>query len=568
MPFDLQITSVEPQPRDDKRRAQGSTLRGQRGAVQTALGRLESAFGQPFLLVDVGAGEICSAGGAGIAWDVAARMPLLAAVTERGAPEIVEHESPLSMLAVPFIGLEPGASLAAIGVFLTMAIESEAEIASAARVFGVDAGRALAWARQAESWTPNALVRLAQATLDNMVQRSQLAYLEREITEAVAHARDTYAELGLLHRLSRRLTLSDDDGQLWRRAVQWLAESVPAQCLAIVPRRRADSERDAVFGVAAVSEVIHGQCPLPPSELTDMVERFGSSAHRPLLLNRFHTSALTWSYPTVREVACTPIVDGANIEAWLLAINHTGESAGGVCEFGSAEVRLLESVSTILGVHRSNAGLFHRQADLFGSAVRALITAIDAKDRYTHGHSERVARVSVCLAEQLHLTRDEINTIYLGGLLHDIGKIGVDDHVLNKPGPLTPEEFEHIKQHPQLGYDILHGVRQLEKILPIVLHHHEAWDGSGYPHGLHGDETPLLARVAAVADAFDAMSSDRPYRRGMPDEKLDAVFHDGAGRQWDPQVVDAFFSVRDRVRQAARDAAFDAIPLDPLSWVN
>jgi putative nucleotidyltransferase with HDIG domain len=251
-----------------------------------------------------------------------------------------------------------------------------------------------------------------------------------------------------------------------------------------------------------------------------------------------------------------------------LAINHNGAANGGVCEFGSAEVRLLESVSTILGVHRSNTGLFHRQADLFGAAVRALISAIDAKDNYTHGHSERVARVSMCLAERLHLPKAEVNTIYLGGLLHDIGKIGVDDAVLNKPGPLTPEEFDKIKQHPQLGYDILCGVRQLDRILPIVLHHHEAWDGSGYPHGLKSDETPLLARVTAVADAFDAMSSDRPYRRGMPDEKLDAIFREGAGRQWDPMVIDAFFDVRDEVRQAARDAAFSTVPLDAMSWVD
>jgi response regulator RpfG family c-di-GMP phosphodiesterase len=111
-------------------------------------------------------------------------------------------------------------------------------------------------------------------------------------------------------------------------------------------------------------------------------------------------------------------------------------------------------------------------------------------------------------------------------------------------------------------------VRQLERILPIVLHHHEAWDGSGYPHGLAREETPMLARVAAVADAFDAMSSDRPYRRGMPDAKLDAIFREGAGRQWDPTVIDAFFTARDQVREAVRDAAFATVPLDALSWVD
>jgi putative nucleotidyltransferase with HDIG domain len=200
--------------------------------------------------------------------------------------------------------------------------------------------------------------------------------------------------------------------------------------------------------------------------------------------------------------------------------------------------------------------------------VRALTSAIDAKDPYTHGHSERVARVAVCIGEEMGLDKEQLDTIYLGGLLHDIGKIGIDDQVLNKPGALTPEEYEHIKKHPQLGYDILRGVRQLQKILPIVLHHHESWDGTGYPHGLTGESTPLVARIAAVADAFDAMSSDRPYRQGMEDEKLDAILRDGAGKQWDPAVVDAFFACREKIRQAAADDTIGAVGLDPLQWVH
>jgi putative nucleotidyltransferase with HDIG domain len=564
MPLTSTLSSVA-----DDTPASAATLRGERGVLPRALKRLETAFAQPFVLLDAQSGELQISRPDQPGWDFYSRLPVLAEVAERGTPEIVEHESPLSLLAVPLTALERGASLVAVAVFVTSSAECEAEIAAAARVFGVDAGRALAWARRAEVWPERAILRMAEATIDNLAQRSHLDYLEHEINEAVAHARDTYAELGLLHRLTRRLTLSDDDGQLWRRAAQWLAESVPAQCLAIVPRRPDQSAVESSSdGARTAPVVVHGQCPVPADELAELIERLGSATRRPLLLNRFHTSALTWGYPAVRELACTPILDGTQIEGWLLAINHNGQANGGVCEFGSAEIRLLESVGTILGVHRSNTGLMHRQADLFSAAVRALISAIDAKDRYTHGHSERVARVAMCLAEQLRLPKPDVNTIYLGGLLHDIGKIGVDDQVLNKPGALTPEEFEQIKQHPQLGYDILREVRQLERILPIVLHHHEAWDGSGYPHGLRGEQTPLLARVTAVADAYDAMSSDRPYRRGMPDEKLDAIFREGAGRQWDPTVVEAFFAARDKVRHVAADAMLATVPLDAAAWVN
>jgi HD-GYP domain-containing protein (c-di-GMP phosphodiesterase class II) len=191
--------------------------------------------------------------------------------------------------------------------------------------------------------------------------------------------------------------------------------------------------------------------------------------------------------------------------------------------------------------------------------VRALTSAIDAKDPYPCGLSDRVARLSVCLARRIGCSEDELDTIYLSGLLHDIGKIGIADHVLRKPGPLTKEELEHIKTHPQLGCKILDGVKQLDKVLPIVLHHHEAWDGSGYPDRLKGEECPRLARIVAVADSIDAMSSDRPYRRGIPDEKLDKILRDGAGRQWDAKVIDAVFQVRDELRKIGHS---DREPID------
>jgi HD-GYP domain-containing protein (c-di-GMP phosphodiesterase class II) len=411
-------------------------------------------------------------------------------------------------------------------------------------------------------------VRLAETTIDNLVQRTQLSHLQHEINEAVGHARDTYVELGLLHRLARNLDVSNEPGQLWQNALTWLADALPAQCIAAVARRDSQGDEYWLFNEDGPSQLLKGECPLDPQELCEMMERLGKAGRRPLVLNRSHTSTPTWGYPTVRELASAPIMQGAQLEGWLIAINHAGVDANELGEFGSSELRLLDSVSTILGVHRNNTGLFLQQGDLFAASVRALTSAIDAKDPYTHGHSERVSRVAVCIGEQMGLNKDQLDTIYLGGLLHDIGKIGIDDHVLNKPGALTPEEFEHIKKHPQLGYDILRGVRQLQKILPIVLHHHESWDGTGYPHGLAGESTPLLARIAAVADAFDAMSSDRPYRQGMPDEKLDAILREGAGQQWDPAVVDAFFACRDKIRRAASDPAIGAVPLDPLQWVH
>ena len=141
----------------------------------------------------------------------------------------------------------------------------------------------------------------------------------------------------------------------------------------------------------------------------------------------------------------------------------------------------------MLGIHSGNIDLYRQQAELLAGVVRAMTSAIDAKDPYTRGHSDRVARVAVRLAQELGCDAETLHTIYFSGLLHDIGKIGINDEVLRKPGKLSDDEFEHIKTHVEIGYRILVDLRKMSHMLPVVLHHHESWDGKGYPHGLAGD---------------------------------------------------------------------------------
>jgi HD-GYP domain-containing protein (c-di-GMP phosphodiesterase class II) len=154
----------------------------------------------------------------------------------------------------------------------------------------------------------------------------------------------------------------------------------------------------------------------------------------------------------------------------------------------------------------------------------------------------------------------------MAGLLHDIGKIGIDDAVLRKPGKLTPEEFDHIKLHPALGHRILADIHQLSSVLPAVLHHHEQWDGKGYPHQLAGEDIPRIARIVAVADAYDAMTSDRPYREGMDAETVDQIFRDGAAKQWDAEVVAAYFAARQDVLDICAEERAN-LTLDVEQWV-
>jgi HD-GYP domain-containing protein (c-di-GMP phosphodiesterase class II) len=257
----------------------------------------------------------------------------------------------------------------------------------------------------------------------------------------------------------------------------------------------------------------------------------------------------------VRSFALVPIRKEEQLYGWLLAINKKvpRDSVGvllnslGDDELGSMEASMLEVAARIIGAQAANHQLFKALEQLVVDVIRILVNVVEAKDPYTSGHSNRVAQIARRLAEQLELSEEECETIYTSGLLHDIGKIGIPDEVLKKPGKLTDAEFEEIKQHPQIGVRLLEKIAPLEKYLPGVLSHHESVDGTGYPHGLRGDQIPLMARILSVADALDAMTSHRPYRQGMPVEKAAAILQSGAGQQWDSNVVSAYFAATDSI---------------------
>jgi HD-GYP domain-containing protein (c-di-GMP phosphodiesterase class II) len=193
---------------------------------------------------------------------------------------------------------------------------------------------------------------------------------------------------------------------------------------------------------------------------------------------------------------------------------------------------------------------------MFLGTLQAMVAAIDAKDPYTRGHSQRVAELSRDLASAIGLPESFVRTAHLAGLVHDIGKIGVPESVLRKAGRLTDDEFALIRQHPQTGYRILKDIPQIRDLLPGVLCHHEAWDGSGYPAGLEAREIPLLARIVAICDSFDAMSSNRTYRDARPREQVFAEIRRCAGVKYDPDIVPVFlgmnFAAYDRLLE--RDA--------------
>ncbi len=185
----------------------------------------------------------------------------------------------------------------------------------------------------------------------------------------------------------------------------------------------------------------------------------------------------------------------------------------------------------------------HSLEDAYRNTLKALTAALETRDSETHGHSERVVSFSLRLGRELGLSREQTRALEFGSLLHDIGKIGVPDAILRKPAKLTDEEWVRMRQHPVLGQQILHGIEFLEGAARVVSQHHERWNGSGYPLGLRGAEIDLNARIFAVADAFDAMVSDRVYRAGRPYEGAAAELDRYADEQFDPEVVKAFHRV-------------------------
>ena len=179
----------------------------------------------------------------------------------------------------------------------------------------------------------------------------------------------------------------------------------------------------------------------------------------------------------------------------------------------------------------------------YRSTLKALTAALETRDSETHGHSERVVTYSLRLGREYGLSSEKMKALEFGSLLHDIGKIGVPDSILRKPAKLTEEEWVRMREHPLHGQQILRGIEFLEGAARVVAQHHEKWDGTGYPFGLRQEEIDICARIFAVADAFDAITSDRVYRRGKPYEAAAQELDDWAGRQFDPKVVEAFHRV-------------------------
>ena len=223
--------------------------------------------------------------------------------------------------------------------------------------------------------------------------------------------------------------------------------------------------------------------------------------------------------------------------------------------FQKHDLELLGAVGKQAGLAIQRVKLMEQLRRTLRSTVKALAAAIEAKDEYTRGHSERVTNYAMKCGAAMMLTEEQLQTLELASYLHDVGKIGIPESILRKAGPLTQQEYDIVKQHSRMGANIVRNIEGARELADIVLHHHERWDGKGYPDGLKGDQSGLLSRILTVADAYDAMSSQRPYRDRLAVEKVFRTLREAAGRQFDSEVVDAFVRALSEEPKAAEPAA-------------
>jgi HD-GYP domain-containing protein (c-di-GMP phosphodiesterase class II)/pSer/pThr/pTyr-binding forkhead associated (FHA) protein len=267
----------------------------------------------------------------------------------------------------------------------------------------------------------------------------------------------------------------------------------------------------------------------------------------------------------IRSALCVPLTNKNEVVGVIYLDAPTQVRA-----FTEQDLELLMSIAGPASVQIQNALYLSQLRKSYKDTIRALAKAVDARDPYTVGHNWRVSRLAVTVASAMGWSEDKLGTAELGGILHDIGKIGVPDHIFLKEGKLSEQEWEIMKQHPEIGARMIAGIDFLEPVLPYILYHHEHWDGGGYPYGLKGAEIPEEGRLLLVCDAYDAMTTTRPYKNGLEPETAIEELRQGKGRQFDPKYVDGFVTAWKKgiIAQALQSEDREHHPTKALLYSN
>ncbi len=398
-----------------------------------------------------------------------------------------------------------------------------------------------------ETFLKEMLTLLAEHFQSEMEAEEQIEMVSTELARV-------YEELVLLHKLSTNMRITEPDANFLQMACDNLTDIVSVEGIAILLEKTIEDQKQLVIAAGSgLIDLDERMAAVLYSLLTEEIKG-GKDA----LLDSEVDSPFKYHWPeNIRNIIVVPLCGKDKAESnsdriaraqndnriigLMVAINRIGKQ-----DFDSTDAQLFNSVANGCAVFIENGGLFNDLKTLFIGSLKALTRSIDAKDEYTRGHSERVAFISRWIAERLAeeepLEQEQIHRIYLAGLLHDIGKIGIDEAVLRKKGKLTEKEFECIRKHPSIGAGILREIKQMRDIVPGVLYHHERIDGKGYPCGLVGEQIPLIGKIVGLADGFDAMTSKRTYRDAKTVEQALAEITKGLGTQFDEKAGRVFLN--------------------------
>lgn len=365
-------------------------------------------------------------------------------------------------------------------------------------------------------------------------------FVSEELAALTSDLCTRYDELQMLYSIAGRLTRDTDLRQSLRSMLEEARQTMDADAALLSMRGR------------RLREVLTNP-DLPPILGDDRTWRRYTQAVPHLLAQSgsrfYHGNA--WDpalgpspFPGPAQTLAVPVVRNGETDGCLALVHLDPKKS-----FRSSDIRLLQSLAEQVALAISNAELYADLKDFLMATVKSLVSAIEAKDAYTSGHSERVNLLSMLMGKKLGLDAAEMETLRWASILHDVGKIGMPESILNKPGRLSSLEFEIIKEHPDRGYRLLFPIRQLREAADSVRAHHEMWSGQGYPFGLAGEEIPFLARIIAVADTFDALTSNRPYRSALTMDFAIEEICRVRGTQLDPTVVDTFLELAPFLRE-------------------
>lgn len=387
-------------------------------------------------------------------------------------------------------------------------------------------------------------VRLTQTILDRDRLQQTVDDQTFEIDSLTTQVISDFEELALLRSLADSMSLLTDietPADIAERFIHPLIDGLGVRALAAILLPESHSIQEPSQDQVVIWT---GSEMLDDPAVHELVSQHHHAAQlQPVVINHLSLPSLLSDEP-IEELIAIECRSESRLHGWLIAFNRLDDGNSDVAwaqhGFTTVQAALMQTATSQLAAQLQNARLFRQKEDLFTDVVRALVNAVEARDPYTCGHSERVASFARCLSSLIGQPAAEVERIYLTGLLHDVGKIAIPDGVLQKPGRLDDQERAIIETHTDAGWRILHQLDALKSVLPGVLYHHEHFNGRGYPDGLEGEAIPLEGRILAVCDAFDAMTSDRPYRDGMPVDKAVEILRGGSGSYWDPALVTAF----------------------------